>query len=192
LVIVKQIPALPFDGGRVVRPGLHLVSPQLAYWETVVIVGRVGRIVALILVITGFLLWRDTNPLNQYLPAWIIGLGLAWVVFFCSRQAEMRREKEDGEDYPFGYDFSEGYTSLERSSGVARGTATAQPNIIVRWYRRHQMMRHELRRQRDAQEDKLVDEILDQLHEHGYDALSHEQQRLLRRASVRYRRKPND
>lgn len=186
LVLVNLIPAFPFDGGRILRAALHLVTPQMPYAETLLLVSRIGRAIAAVAVFTGLML-HDRSPL-PILPGWVIGIGLGMVIYFASRRAELARASDDQEDLPFGYDFSAGYTSLGWTSQPARSVPT-KPNLVQRWWTRRLQQRTEYRLQREADEDLRVDELLQRVHEHGYQSLTVDEQRFLRRASVRYRRK---
>ncbi len=92
---------------------------------------------------------------------------------------------EDGgyfEDGVFGYDFSEGYTSLES------GTAKVRPyreSALKRWRRRRSELRRQRRMAREAAEEKRMDEILEKLHREGRSALTDEEHRFLVRVSTR-------
>lgn len=187
LSLVNLIPAYPFDGGRLLRAGLHLVSPQMPYSETLSVVGRFGRVVAVLLALWGFLLYD--YQVAGVLPGWLIGLLLGWLVFFASRRAELSRGNEDGDDLPLGYDFSGGEGGPDWNPATARAVVAARPNAFQRWWLRRQSQRDETRRQREADEDLRVDEILHRVHEHGLKSLSSDDQRLLRRVSSRYRRR---
>ena len=74
---------------------------------------------------------------------------------------------EDGgyfDDGVFGYDFSEGYTSLES------GTPKVRPyreSALKRWRRRRSELRRQRRIAREAAEEKRMDEILEKLHRDG-------------------------
>ena len=97
------------------------------------------------------------------------------------------RMLEDGgyfEDGVFGYDFSEGYTSLE--SGAAK-VRPYRESALKRWRRRRSELRRQRRIAREAAEEKRMDEILEKLHREGRSALTDEEHRFLVRVSTRYR-----
>ena len=74
---------------------------------------------------------------------------------------------EDGgyfEDGVFGYDFSEGYTSLENSAAKVR---PYKESALRRWRRRRSELRRQRRMIREAAEERRMDEILDKLHREG-------------------------
>ena len=94
---------------------------------------------------------------------------------------------EDGgyfEDGVFGYDFSEGYTSLESAAPKVR---PFRESSLKRWRRRRSELRRQQRMIREAAEEKRMDEILEKLHREGRSALTAEEHRFLVRVSTRYR-----
>ena len=100
------------------------------------------------------------------------------------------RMLEDGgffDDGVFGYDFSEGYTSLEGGPGRGPPTPRERPR---RWRRRRSELRRQRRITTEAAEERRMDEILDKLHREGRSALTDEEQRFLVRVSARYRNRP--
>ena len=97
------------------------------------------------------------------------------------------RMLEDGgyfEDGVFGYDFSEGYTSLESGAPKVR---PYRESALKRWRRRRSELRRQRRIAREAAEEKRMDEILEKLHREGRSALTDEEHRFLVRVSTRYR-----
>ena len=74
---------------------------------------------------------------------------------------------EDGgffDDGVFGYDFSEGYTSLEGSAAKVR---PYRESALKRWRRRRSDLRRQRRQAREAAEERRMDEILEKLHREG-------------------------
>ena len=97
---------------------------------------------------------------------------------------------EDGgffEDGVFGYDFSEGYTSLEGSAAKVR---PYRESALKRWRRRRSELRRQRRLAREAAEERRMDEILEKLHREGRSALTDEEHRFLVRVSAKYRNRP--
>ena len=92
-------------------------------------------------------------------------------------------------DLPFfylnlGYDFSQGYTSLERSTQSLDEKAQSP---ISQWLEQRRQARQRREEQQEADEERRVDEILARLHEHGLRNLSDEDRSILERVSARYR-----
>jgi stage IV sporulation protein FB len=92
-----------------------------------------------------------------------------------------------GEESLFGYDFSQGYTSLERDHPPSAAPPRRRLNWFQRWSQRR-AARKLLREteQREA-EERRMDELLEKVQRHGLPALSDEERRFLKRVSDRYR-----
>ena len=93
----------------------------------------------------------------------LIALGL-FVELLVRTEARMLEDGGYFEDGVFGYDFSEGYTSLES------GTPKVRPyreSALKRWRRRRSELRRQRRTIREAAEEKRMDEILEKLHREG-------------------------
>lgn len=178
LLLANLIPALPFDAGRALRAVHGSTSPvamrdnPAAFW--------LARGLALIIGFGGLMrliIWGGTGGV------WLIAIA---VVIECMVRIEARMLEEGGyfDDGLFGYDFSEGYTSLEG------GTAAVRPHresALKRWRRRRSELRRERRMAREAAEERRMDEILAKLYREGRSALSEEENRFLVRVSVRFR-----
>jgi Zn-dependent protease len=177
LMLTNLIPALPFDVGRMLR----------AYLSSTSVVSSRESIAA---------------PWTAHACAWL--LGIIGVVRLASRGLDgiwpillavvieglvriEARMLEDGgyfEGGVYGYDFSEGYTSLE--SGAAK-VRPKRESALKRWRRRRSDLRRQRRLDREAAEEKRMDEILQKLYVQGRGALSDEEHRFLIRVSARYR-----
>ena len=103
-------------------------------------------------------------------------------------RAEARMYEDGGffDDGVFGYDFSEGYTSLEGSAAKVR---PYRESALKRWRRRRSDLRRQRRQAREAAEERRMDEILEKLHREGRSALTDEEHRFLVRVSAKYRNK---
>jgi hypothetical protein len=118
-------------------------------------------------------------------PLWMPLVLLAIVLFFSAKiEVEKLREQELGEQQWLGYDFSEGYTSLERSH---EPEPEREPGPLGRWIRRRQQVRAHRRRIAEEEEEWRVDDILARLHQSGIESLSSKDRALLHRVSARYR-----
>lgn len=131
LFLANLIPASPLDGGR----GLHavLTSPRVGLARDSLVEPWTARTCAAVLLIVGLvrlvaLATGETSASAAGAPSLagpLLLIGLAGMIEWIAR-TESRMVDDDGffEDGVFEYDFSEGYTSLESSSGGA-GAALA-------------------------------------------------------------------
>jgi Zn-dependent protease len=173
LFLANLVPALPLDMGRIVRclsDGTakdNLVPTMFARGSMILLV-----VVALVRIVGGR---PGTLPL----------IGLAVLIFAYTRlEAHLLEEGDYLEEGLFGYDFSQGYTSLDA------GPATVRPRregALRRWRRRRSELRRRRREAKEAAEEKRMDEILDKLHREGRTALTDEEQRFLVRVSAKYK-----
>ena len=183
LVVINLIPAFPFDGGRAVQAFIQSVKPDLDKKTAVAITAAAGRCVAIGLLILA-LVFHDSFS-GSGMPSWLPLVLLAIFVFFSTRVEESQLDEIEIEDVIFGYDFSQGYTSLERSSD--NEPPRPQENPVSGWMRRRQELRQRRRREQERVEDQRMDEILRRLHVDGYEKLTHDERALLKRVSARIR-----
>ncbi len=176
--LANLIPALPLDGGRILRAVLSRSSVGItrdnpyAQWT--------GHAVALILAIAGLI--------RMFRPAFSDGLTLIALAFLIELivRSETRIMEDGGffDDGVFGYDFSEGYTSLESSAAKVR---PYRESALKRWRRKRSELRRQRRLAREAAEEQRMDEILDKLHQQGKGSLTDEENRFLVRVSTKLR-----
>jgi hypothetical protein len=109
---------------------------------------------------------------------------LAVMIYFACKNQWIVLET-GGEEGLFGYDFSQGYTSLERDQ-------PARPRVRkVSWWkgwlqRRAARKMQRQQEQREADERRL-DELLDKVQRQGMKSLTDEERRFMKRVSDRYR-----
>lgn len=188
LWLANLLPAYPFDGGRAIRAALLAARPDLTPRRALVLVTTLAKVTSFALIVLALLMWSDNN--NPVMPVWFSLVLLALLLYFSARQEEERADEGEGEDDLFGYDFSQGYTSLERSSAQATTTATAT-GPFRRWLEERKQARLQQQRELEEEEERRVDEILGRLHEHGMESLTAEERLLLQRVSQRYRHRQN-
>jgi Zn-dependent protease len=178
LVLVNLLPAFPFDGAKLLRV---VFWSSLDYRSAGQVLVRISKVAALLICL---LAWLEREVVfGGVLPLWLPLVVLATCVF-CTAQVEAARldEGEWDEDL-YNYDFSQGYTSLERHFDPPR-----RPGMSVRrWLQQRSELRRRKQLAREHDEERQVDEILVRLHERGMDGLSAKERALLNRVSQRYR-----
>jgi stage IV sporulation protein FB len=179
IFLANLLPAFPFDGGRALRAAITAINPTVNPRRTAFVVAGLAKLASVVLVVMAILCWSDTS--NEYVPIWFSLALLAIFLYFSANQEEERAEDGESEDEMFGYDFSQGYTSLERTSQMTK----AHVSPFRRWLEDRRQARLQQQRQVEADEERRVDEILERLHEHGMNGISAEDRALLKRVSQR-------
>jgi Zn-dependent protease len=167
LFLFNLIPAYPLDGGRILQ---SMVWTRTDYRRGVTVAANTGYVVAVIFLVISI-------AVNEALF-----MGLALFMLYESSMALHRLELDDG---PFGYDFSAGYTSLEKDD-----EPPPRPKKVG-WFTRWRQARRARKIQREAeeraQEEERMDQLLDKIARTGKDSLTDEERRFLERVSARKR-----
>lgn len=175
-LILNLVPAHPLDGGQMTRA---ILSSRLGPLPGAEWAAKVSFIAAICLGLVGIF---DTEL------TWMLGLGV-FLVVMAMQELQRIQFSEMTEDSEFGYDFSQGYTSLERSS-----PSTREPRVSVwqRWKQERELERRKREMEQEHEAEVQLDAILAKLHEGGMAALSASEKRILERASAKYRKgRPN-
>lgn len=172
LLVINVLPALPLDGGRLLQ---QVLSQRFDEVVARGIVSSIGMLTGALLLLGGMFAGN----------AWVVALG-AVLMLFNPQESLPPNELEDSEEDSFlGYDFSEGYTSFERSAPLQN--EDDEPGVIGRW----KNQREEDRRRRQEEEDRAMEEkldrLLEKLHAQGEGALSAAEKRQLQDISARLR-----
>lgn len=174
---INLLPAYPMDGARILR---SLLRPTFGYRASYAKTARFAKFTAVVLFVFAFLVH------NSYPTAWIPLAMLAIILFFSAKEEGEKLRHEDMDDELFGYDFSQGYTSLERTLDPP-ARSRSRPGALRRWLERRRRTRLLRKREVETAEDHRLDEVLARLHEFGPDGLSAEDHALLKRVGSRYR-----
>ena len=186
LLLANLLPAFPFDGGRAMRAALSSLRPDAAARHAAFIVANLAKIAAIgLLILAWFVSDSQTNPT---VPVWFSLVLLAIFLFFSAKHEEERAQESESDPELFGYDFSQGFTSLERSSPQSEEAA----GPITRWLETRRKSRLQRQRASEVEDERRVDEVLMQLHEHGMASLSDDDRSLLKRVSARYRQRNSE
>jgi Zn-dependent protease len=186
LMLLNLIPALPFDNGRLLRS--YLANSSVPSSKDGIIPLWTAHSCAALLVLVGLVRMFVHSSTDSFSSGGITVIMLAILIELMVR-AEARMMEDGGffEEGLFGYDFSEGYTSLEGSAAKVR---PYRESALKRWRRRRSELRRQRRQAREAAEERRMDEILEKLHREGRSALTDEEHRFLVRVSAKIRNRP--
>jgi hypothetical protein len=99
--------------------------------------------------------------------------------------ASMRLMQLDMDEGPFGYDFSAGYTSLEKDDEAL--PQPKRPGYFKRWWTARKARRAARVAEERQREEDRVDQLLEKIARSGKGSLTDEEQRFLERVSARKR-----
>ena len=172
LLLLNLIPVYPLDGGRILQT---LLAQRLNSDVGTQLYIRIGVIFGFGFLLIGMFV---DNTMVVCLGALVLVLNL---------QESFRLQTADNYDDSFmGYDFSQGYTSLEKETDAP---IKPKKNAFARWREKRATEKAERETQQAIDEEKQVDAILEKLHKEGQDSLSNAERQLLQRVSDRLRNK---
>lgn len=165
----------PLDAGRMLQATLW---PRIGYRQATLVVVYCGYFVAI------FILGITALAFNEVLI-------LALALFVGSACYFQQVQLQTGEDSIFGYDFSQGYTSLERDQEANPPPRPPRQS----WWQRWMQQRAERKAKKEAEtrlaEEARMDELLEKVNREGLGSLTEEERRFMKRISERIRnRKP--
>jgi Zn-dependent protease len=173
LLLANLVPVFPLDGIRMLLALLKNRSDVESAAETAI---RVSFTVAAMIMIGGLLL---SSP-------WVVFLGAVVLLLTLFEWIQMRTS-ETLDDSFMGYDFSQGYTSLERSARQNQPAARRRTGWLQAWRERRRADRERRARLEDEQVQQQLDAILEKVHLYGIGSLSDAERRQLNRVSARLR-----
>lgn len=175
LLLINLIPILPLDGGKVLQIILsrrfdetvvHMILFNVSFW-----VGGLGMVVGLC-------------------------ISSVWITFFSALLLMLNlieytsSHREDTfDDSIFGYDFSQGYTSLERSSSQL---VEKQAGFFQKWREKRKLQKELREREKNRDAEKQLDSLLHKVHEFGLESLTPKERQQLNQVSARYRKTDSD
>jgi Zn-dependent protease len=187
LGLLNLLPVYPLDGGRMLQSILW--ARLESHGQASLVTLRVGRVFAILALIGGIMLFFATRRFLQEWPLleqlrW--GLLCAAILHFIEARAARERLVHGGEDEDgiFGYDFSRGYTSLERTA--TRSAPRRSFLGAVRERRRARALAQ--RREKERLLRERVDRLLEKISREGMGSLTRAEQRFLERASKALRK----
>jgi Zn-dependent protease len=174
LFLFNLLPAFPLDGGRffqcyIWRRSDYRTGTTYACYS--------GYVVAILLVVVSI---GSKEPMTGFLAIFI------W--FSAQRQLMMMQMENEG---AFGYDFSQGYTSLNRDEEDEDVTKPQpkprRPGPIGRWLQARRERRKQREEQERIEEQARMDELLDKVHREGLQSLTDEERKFMNRVSAKYK-----
>jgi stage IV sporulation protein FB len=159
----------PMDGGQMAQA---LLWPRLGYKQSMLTAIFLGF---LFMFLIGVYALVQKDPLI---------FCLALFIYFACKQQWIILET-GGEESLFGYDFSQGYTSLERDQ--PRPPRRPRPNALQRWLQRRAARKLLREQERQMAEEQRMDELLEKIQRQGRQALTDEENRFLKRVADKYR-----
>jgi stage IV sporulation protein FB len=169
LLLINLLPIVPLDGGHLLKTLLATrIHPELVNRAAF----QVGVFFSGLLMLVG--LFGDWSPV-VFVGAILLLINMVQLL------GEQTSELLD--DSFLGYDFSEGYTSLDRSAPTSSTPREAHLSPLQRWREQRRLRREHEERQQQVEAEQQLDGLLAKVHEHGMASLTAREQRLLQQVS---------
>jgi stage IV sporulation protein FB len=169
ILLFNLAPVFPLDGGRVLQCVLWF---RKGYSKATLIATGVGMVGAIVFGVLGL----ATGAMILFAIAF-------FGYFTCWQQRQMMKSGALSSENEFGYDFSQGYTSLEQSDR----SQAKQPSFWER-YRAKRAAAREAREAAEREElRRRIDAILEKVHRGGIQSLTAKERRILAEETERQR-----
>jgi Zn-dependent protease len=167
LFLFNLIPAYPLDGGRMLQCA---VWARTDHRRGVVVAAYTGFVVSILIAILAI---SENETLF---------MGLALFMMYSASLALHQLEMDDG---PFGYDFSAGYTSLDKDE--EREKRPKKVGWFTRWRQARRARKLQMEAEERQRDEERMDQLLEKIARTGKESLTDEEKRFLERVSARKR-----
>jgi Zn-dependent protease len=167
LFLFNMIPAYPLDGGQLLQA---LVWGRTDHRRGVVVAAYTGFAFAVLFLIVSI-------AANEALF-----LGLSLFMLYSASMKLMQLETDEG---PFGYDFSAGYTSLEKDDEPP--PRAKRPGFVSRWWQARKARKAAREAEQRQKDEERMDQLLEKIARSGQGSLTDEERQFLKRVSARKR-----
>ncbi|MBI4586698.1 MAG: site-2 protease family protein [Planctomycetes bacterium] len=169
ILLFNLLPIYPLDGGRIFQAVLW--ARLRSYGRASLVTVWASRVALLLLVLFAFFFAGESTR-------WLTLAIAVWA--FMHTEMLRHRLQEEEEDHVFGYDFSRGYTSLERTMVKEKRRSRRQKLSFFERYKRHLAKKRALKLA--ALKDR-VDRLLEKISREGMQSLTPGEHRFLEGAS---------
>ncbi|MCH7871313.1 MAG: hypothetical protein IID33_06395 [Planctomycetes bacterium] len=170
ILLINLLPIFPFDGGRIVQAWLW---PKKGYTQSMQIATGTGMVGAIAIGLIG--LFTDQS--------WLLLMIAVFGYMTCYQTRRMLREQGEFGLGEFGYDFSQGYTSLNGD----KPDQTRKPGYFARRRARKLALKVQRERRQDEEHEAQVERILQKISDSGMASLSTPERRILEAETERRR-----
>lgn len=167
MLLFNLVPAYPLDGGQLLQGVIWARSNHRQGTKVACYSGYVCGLIFFVVSIAA----------NESLF-----MGLSLFMMFTSYTKLAALDSDDG---VFGYDFSAGYTSLERDDPPP--PKPRKQNFVRRWLQARAVRRMQREIEEQQRDDERMDQLLDKIAKFGKGSLTDEESRFMQRVSARYR-----
>jgi len=161
----------PMDAGRLFQ---SVLWKYVGYRQATMAAVFAGFLTAIVVGVAGIVLQE------------VLALCLALFIYVSCRNQWVLLET-DGAESVFGYDFSQGYTSLERDQSQHVTPRRRRQSWWQRWWQRRQARKLQMETEQRAAEERRMDDLLAKVARVGLSGLTEEEQRFMKRVSDRYK-----
>ncbi len=171
LLLFNLLPIFPFDGGRMVQAWLW---PRKGYAKSMEIATSTGMIGAVVIGLFALFIGEDR---------WLLLMIAVFGYLTCYRTRQALKEEDSFALSELGYDFSQGYASLDRNSSADE----PRPGFFERRRAKKAAIRADREREKRAEHEKTVERVLAKISRSGMESLTPRERRILQEETERQR-----